>query len=129
MKNRNAVFSAARGWRFFKVIPQRFYQSKILFGLGVVLSILLVGTVFYYKFEHFTLVDSFYFAATTLTTVGFGDLHPKTTVGKLFTVGYVFAGLGVVLFVLTQVGRYYLEMGFKRSQKRFLKKKEAGEWT
>ena len=35
----------------------------------------------------------------TIATVGFGDLAPKTTLGKLFTVGYVVCGLG--LFVAT----------------------------
>ena len=31
----------------------------------------------------------------TIATVGFGDLAPKTTLGKLFTVGYVVCGLGL----------------------------------
>jgi hypothetical protein len=42
-------------------------------------------------------VDAFYFSVTTLTTVGQGDLTPKTTIGKLFTVVYIFAGLGIIL--------------------------------
>jgi hypothetical protein len=37
-----------------------------------------------------------YFSATTLTTVGFGDLAPETALGKLCTVIYIFVDLGVI---------------------------------
>jgi hypothetical protein len=43
-----------------------------------------------------SLVDAFYFSVTTLTTAGFGDLSPATTIGKLFTVVYIFSGLGLI---------------------------------
>ena len=58
---------------------------------------LLSGTIFYSLQEGWTIVDAFYFSVTTLTTVGLGDLAPTTTVGKLFTVFYIFAGLSLVL--------------------------------
>jgi len=41
-------------------------------------------------------VDAFYFSVTTLTTVGLGGLAPATTLGKLFTTAYIFAGLGLI---------------------------------
>jgi len=105
---------------------ERIYGSKISFGILIVLIIWLIGSLFYYEVEKFSIVDSFYFAATTLTTVGFGDLHPRTTLGKMFTVAYVFMGLGVVLFVLTQFGRYYVEAQFEDMQRhrRRLKRKK-----
>jgi voltage-gated potassium channel Kch len=57
---------------------------------------LLSGTLFYRTVEGWSIVDAFYFSATTLTTVGLGDLAPVTTSGKLFTVVYIFAGLGLI---------------------------------
>src|SRR5215217_2584317 len=59
----------------------------------LVLVTLLGGTVFYSTIEGWSVVDALYFSVTTLTTVGLGDLAPKTTVGKIFTVIYIFAGL------------------------------------
>jgi voltage-gated potassium channel Kch len=50
-------------------------------------------------------VDAFYFSVTTLTTVGLGDLSPKTTVGKLFTVVYIFAGIGIILAFIDTVAK------------------------
>jgi voltage-gated potassium channel len=57
---------------------------------------LLTGTIFYSLQEGWSLVDALYFSVTTLTSVGLGDLAPTTTIGKLFTVVYIFSGLGLI---------------------------------
>jgi hypothetical protein len=62
----------------------------------LVVFTLLSGTLFYSSVEGWSIVDAFYFSVTTLTTVGLGDLAPATTFGKLFTVVYIFAGVGLI---------------------------------
>ena len=59
-------------------------------------SFLVSGTIFFAFVENWSELDAFYFSVTTLTTVGFGDPAPTTTLGKLFTVVYIFVGLGVI---------------------------------
>jgi voltage-gated potassium channel len=84
--------------RLFKAIVgawRRDPQFRTL--LGLVSFTLLSGTIFYSLQEGWSIVNAFYFSVTTLTTVGLGDLSPTTTVGKLFTVIYIFAGLSLVL--------------------------------
>lgn len=69
---------------------------------------LLTGTLFYRTVEGWSIVDAFYFSATTLTTVGLGDLAPVTTVttfGKVFTVVYIFAGLGLIAGFINTVAQ------------------------
>jgi voltage-gated potassium channel Kch len=44
-------------------------------------------------------VDSLYFSVVTLATVGYGDLAPKTTEGKLFTIVYLLVGIGLFVAV------------------------------
>ncbi len=75
------------------------WQRDPQFRTLVVLVIftLLSGTIFYSVQEGWSIVDAFYFSVTTLTTVGLGDLAPTTTLGKLFTVIYIFTGLSLVL--------------------------------
>jgi hypothetical protein len=59
--------------------------------------ILISGTFFYHGIERWSWLDSFYFSVTTLTTVGYGDLHPSTDLSKIFTIIYIFIGLGAIL--------------------------------
>jgi voltage-gated potassium channel len=75
----------------------------------VVILMLLIGTVFYSLEEGWSVVDAFYFSVTTLTTVGLGDLTPKTTIGKLFTVVYIFAGLGIIVGFINTVAKETLD--------------------
>jgi Ion channel len=64
--------------------------------LALVVSLLVSGTTFFSLVENWSVLDAFYFSVTTLTTVGFGDPAPTTTLGKIFTVVYIFVGLGVI---------------------------------
>ena len=73
--------------------------------LVLVFFTLLSGTIFYTLEEGWSIVDAFYFSVTTLTTVGLGDLAPTTTLGKLFTVIYIFAGLSLVLGFIDTVAK------------------------
>jgi voltage-gated potassium channel len=54
-------------------------------------------------------VDAFYFCVITLTTVGLGDLSRETTIGKLFTVVYIFAGIGIILGFIDTVAKETFE--------------------
>jgi voltage-gated potassium channel Kch len=78
---------------------------------GVALA---TGTVFYWRFEDWGLVESFYFSVITLTTVGYGDLAPTTTGTRLFTVFYVLFGLGVLVALLSAVAGHAAEARMER---------------
>jgi voltage-gated potassium channel len=83
--------------RFVRAIRDA-WKSDELFRvlLALVVSLLLSGTVFFTLVEGWSVLDSFYFSVTTLTTVGFGDPAPATAAGKIFTIVYIFVGLGVI---------------------------------
>ena len=48
--------------------------------------------------------DSLYFAVITLTTVGFGDYSPVTTVGRLLSSCTMIVGLGICTTQITKMG-------------------------
>ena len=78
---------------------------------------LAAGTLFYWQIEGWSPLDAFYFSSITLTTVGYGDLVPETAAGKLFTVFYLFTGIGLIGAFLNAVARTALE---QREEKRGL---------
>ena len=72
---------------------------------GVVVVLLGTATIVYHYVEDWSWVDSFYFSAVAVTTVGFGDLTPSTDVSKLFTILYIFSGIAVVTTYLSELMR------------------------
>ena len=81
------------------------FRGLLLF----VFIILLSGTTFYHHFEKWKWLDSFYFSTITLSTVGYGDLAPKTDGGKIFTIVYIFVGVGVILAFVNTIARHTRE--------------------
>lgn len=73
-------------------------QVKTYFRLvGVfALTIIAIGTVFYHFVEKLSWVDAYYFSVVTLATVGYGDIVPRTDLGKIFTTFYVLCGIGII---------------------------------
>lgn len=60
------------------------------------LAVLVGGAWFYHVVEKLTWLDAFYFCTITLTTIGYGDIVPRTSAGKLFTIFYVLVGIGII---------------------------------
>jgi hypothetical protein len=73
------------------------FRAIFITAVGLLLS----GTLFYWVVEAWGPVDSFYFTVVTLTTVGYGDLAPTNDWSKLFTVFYIFVGIGVIASLIT----------------------------
>jgi voltage-gated potassium channel len=83
--------------RFVRAIRDAWKSDQAFrFLLALVISLLVSGTTFFTLVEGWSVLDSFYFSVTTLTTVGFGDPAPATAAGKIFTIVYIFVGLGVI---------------------------------
>jgi len=79
-------------------------------GLIIVEIVLLAsGTIFYQIVEGWDWVDSIYFCVVTLATVGYGDLHPTTTWGKLFAIPYIIIGVAMLGVFIQIAGKTALQ--------------------
>ena len=71
-----------------------------LLAAGILLYLSAVG-IYYFEREaqpeHFqSILHSLWWAVATLTTVGYGDIYPVTTGGRVFTFVVLVCGLGIV---------------------------------
>jgi voltage-gated potassium channel len=92
--------------------------------LLLVVSLLLIGAVFYSLVEGWSVIDAIYFSAMSLATVGYGDLVPTTDVGKLFTTVYVIAGIGILVSFFTALATRTLALQAERLRAREAAKRE-----
>lgn len=80
------------------LIPSR---ARIRIVLIVVLVAVALGTLAFHLLEGWSILDSLYVTVQTVTTVGFGDLTPRTTGGRIFATVFMMVGVGIVLYALT----------------------------
>lgn len=68
--------------------------------LSVVLlaSVLGIGTSGYMLIEGWNAFDALYMTITTVTTVGYGEIHPLSTAGRVFNIGVLIFGVATVLY-------------------------------
>lgn len=60
----------------------------------LLLSLLVGGTLFYWRAEGWSVLDSLYFCVMTIATIGYGDLAPSGPWSKVFTIAYAILGIG-----------------------------------
>jgi hypothetical protein len=97
------IVNAFAIWWFFRLV-RNVLADPMVRGLiiGVVI-ILMVGGVVYRWLEDWSFLNSVYFSAVTLCTVGYGDFAPRTAAGKIFTIVYMFVGVGLFATAATTI--------------------------
>ncbi|MGF6228316.1 voltage-gated potassium channel [Inquilinus ginsengisoli] len=91
----SAIDRLTSAWRAVK-------EEIVVFGAAAVI-VLYVCALVIYQFEHdaqpeafASVFDAMWWAAVTLTTVGYGDVYPVTAIGRIFTVLMLFVALGII---------------------------------
>ena len=85
----------------------RAYQ-EILFASLFLVFWLFIGTLGYAIIEDWPLMDGLFMTFITLTTIGFGEVHTLSTVGRVFTIFIAFVGIGSVAFVAARTAQLLL---------------------
>jgi len=80
------------------LLPSR---ARIRIVLMAVLAAIALGTIVFHLLEGWSILDSLYVTAQTVTTVGFGDIAPRTAAGRAFATVFMIVGVGIVLYALT----------------------------
>ena len=83
-------------------------QREIFFASLFLLLWFLIGTLGYSAIEGWSLMDGLFMSFITLTTIGFSEIQPLTTPGRLFTIFIAFVGIGLVAFVAARAAQALL---------------------
>ncbi len=82
-------------------LERRLLNIGLIFGF-----IIIIGSTGYKLIEGWPWVDAFYMSIITVTTVGFGEIHPLTQGGRLFTAVLILLGVGVITYAFSALTNY-----------------------
>jgi voltage-gated potassium channel len=84
-------------------LERRLLNVGLIFG-----SIIIIGGIGYKLVEGWSWIDAFYMAIITVTTVGFGEIHPLTPAGRLFTAILILLGVGGITYTFSALTYYVI---------------------
>ncbi|MFC4096250.1 potassium channel family protein [Euzebyella saccharophila] len=97
------------------------FRSRIYLAITLMLAVLLLGIFGYWFIADYTLVEAFYMTIITVTTVGFGEIRPLSTEGKIFTAFLIVLSVFIFAFAISVISEYILS----RNSLQLLKKKKV----
>ncbi len=117
-----ALSSSIPGWflgvagRVFTTIRRSFRSELVLIAVLVV-GFSVVGAVsFCYVEPTHSLGESFYWSLVTMTTVGYGDVTPKTQHGRIIATVLMFAGVSILALISASIASFLVERNFKEGK-------------
>jgi voltage-gated potassium channel len=76
---------------------------RVGLGLAIVAVLTLAGSAGYMFIERMSFLDALYMTVITITTVGYEEVKPLDTAGRLFTIAIIFVGVGTAYYVFAAV--------------------------
>lgn len=92
------------------MLPLAPLTRRFLFVTALLLTALLVGTAGFRIVEGWPLFDAFYMTLITLTTVGYGEIHPLSFGGRVFASALILIGVATVFISFAILGDTLLRL-------------------
>jgi len=82
----------------------RVWKALVLLG-----ALVAIGSIGYHVLEGMTVLDALYMTVTTISTVGFGEVHPLSPLGRAFTIGLILFGVSAMAWAAESMVAALLE--------------------
>jgi len=82
---------------------------RLLWGVCALVIIIIAGVIGYVIIEDWSFIDALYMTIVTITTVGYAEVHPLTTTGRIFSIFLIIGGVSGALYTLSVIAGYLIE--------------------
>jgi voltage-gated potassium channel len=86
----------------------------LFYALCFLLIIISMGTIGYHLMEGWSFLDALYMTVITLATVGYGEIHPLSTGGRIFTIFLIFSSVGTMGYAIASLTKFIVEGEFNQ---------------
>jgi voltage-gated potassium channel len=119
------VMRTLKGSDFRKMLTRQLAQSTLLFTFVIAFILIFTIAFLVLKAEQTnphanitTYPNAVWWAFVTITTVGYGDYYPVTTLGRLFAIVLMFAGLGIIGVLSSYLASTFISLQRRREAKK-----------
>ena len=104
----------------------RLTRRFLLIGVAIATT-LAIGTIGFTMIDGYSPFDAFYMTLTTMTTVGYGEIHPLSPAGRMFNSFLIVFGVSTIFIAIGAMTQTIIEMELgdafgKRRTKRMIEK-------
>lgn len=104
-----------------------FHLKRLILAFLLMFLSIFVGTTGYMILEGYNLLDAFYMAIVTISTVGFREVHPLSDAGKIFTIIYIISNLVFFAFLVSTIAKYIFEGELNKIYNTIMKSREVSK--
>jgi voltage-gated potassium channel len=86
----------------------------LVFWFSIILLIMMIGVVGFTVTEHYNFLDALYMTVITIATIGYHEVKPLSTNGKIFNIIYIVFSFAVFTYAISRLTQYIVsgEMTF-----------------
>ncbi|MDU4838863.1 MAG: ion channel [Streptococcus salivarius] len=102
-------------------------RNGFYFLLSVNSIIILISSAIIARVEHHNFIEAIWWSVATVTTVGYGDIVPRTLVGKAVAVVLMFSGIATLGLLTSSLNNIFVRSGRQTERKLAEIEKELAE--
>jgi voltage-gated potassium channel len=91
------------------------FRGRFPVVVFLVTAVVLTGTAGFHFIEHWSWFDGFYMTLTTMTTIGYGEIHPLSHAGRVFNSFLIVASVLAAGFTIATFSQALLEFEFGKA--------------